>query len=697
MNVSRREFVAVIILLSIAVTIFLYPLTQAVPKPSPNLGLDDFPSTFSYVIKTDGLGVYWMTDSTGHEAFWSDNQTLVEQFALGNLTSGTIYLMQVQHNSSLTIPANVLVIEDYQGVLTYRTASMAQHIPASSTDNITGSYIYLGSLPSDPVSLVVGEMWYNSVSEQFKCYNGSVIVLSSGATGPAGPAGTANGLPYSYLIFNNATATYMVNGTTGQVDYQSTNASNMINFAISNTTFGTVVLQSGSHSISSAIIPKSNVTLSLMAGAILTRVVASTGYMFDADSISDFHLIGQPHVMIDCNSLYGFDFDQVTFCSIENLEIKNSLSGAIYLKRSNDSVLRNLYVHAWDKAAASSHCIEIDGSSRNVLDHLIVDGIDANAAARVCVWVGNNYYATMESGDNKILGGWYKNSPTDNGIYISGVYNQTIIGTTISGCHASDHGGLKLRPSIKAQVSDLRIMDCWGGIEVSTSGARFDNSEFNYVQAIITDSVGYGVNVVTDAANENVTGNVFDLIITNVTAGHGLNFGTSYTNCFLTGNTFQLTESLINKAGVSMSCSETSSSVSYNTITGYFNRTGTAGFSGGIRINNANCTNNYFHVFSNYDLGGDYVVDSGTNTMWDDNCIFNLKPIRLVSYSINTTATTCVITHGLFSTPQTVIASGNDTALHYATTAISSTQITFTISGTPGGNWTVYYFARYEP
>jgi hypothetical protein len=55
------------------------------------------------------------------------------------MTFGTLYLKQVQHNSSLTVPANVMVIEDYQGVLTYRTASMAQHIPACPT-NVSSTF-----------------------------------------------------------------------------------------------------------------------------------------------------------------------------------------------------------------------------------------------------------------------------------------------------------------------------------------------------------------------------------------------------------------------------------------------------------------------------------------------------------------------------------------------------------------------------
>jgi hypothetical protein len=140
MNVSRRQLTAIILLSVFSSLLVLYPLTQAVPKPSPNLGLDDLPSTSSYVIKSDGLGTYWMTDSTGHETYWSDNKTQVDQFAAGNLTSGgKIYSMDLSWDTTVTIPADVMVEEFYAGILTYRTATSTQHIPDCPT-NVTSSF-----------------------------------------------------------------------------------------------------------------------------------------------------------------------------------------------------------------------------------------------------------------------------------------------------------------------------------------------------------------------------------------------------------------------------------------------------------------------------------------------------------------------------------------------------------------------------
>jgi len=51
----------------------------------------------------------------------SSNKTYVEQMAIGNLTvsGGTIYLKQVTLNTSLTYGANILIIQDYQGQMTF--------------------------------------------------------------------------------------------------------------------------------------------------------------------------------------------------------------------------------------------------------------------------------------------------------------------------------------------------------------------------------------------------------------------------------------------------------------------------------------------------------------------------------------------------------------------------------------------------
>jgi hypothetical protein len=166
MDLSRRKLFAVILLSIFMCMLILYPLTYAVPKPSPNLQLDDWPSTTSYVIKTDGLGVYWMTDSTGHETFWSDNKTLVDQFAAGNLTSGgKIYSMDLQWDAAVAVPANVLVEEFYLGVLTYRGATSTQHIPDCPT-NVSGTF----TLTSDTTEHTIVTLTPTSVEELTNFY-----------------------------------------------------------------------------------------------------------------------------------------------------------------------------------------------------------------------------------------------------------------------------------------------------------------------------------------------------------------------------------------------------------------------------------------------------------------------------------------------------------------------------------------------
>jgi hypothetical protein len=66
----------------------------------------------------------------------------------------------------------------------------------------------------------------------------------------------------------------------------------------------------------------------------------------------------------------------------------------------------------------------------------------------------------------------------------------------------------------------------------------------------------------------------------------------------------------------------------------------------------------------------------------------------------NTTTTTCVITHGLGGTPNAgITASFNDPGITgYTVTSVTSTQITFTIQGTPTlSSWTTYWQAIYNP
>jgi len=63
------------------------------------------------------------------------NLTRLEENALGNMTTGLLYLIEVQHNTSLTISATQIVAQQYSGKLTYFTDSGS----ASATDCPVGT------------------------------------------------------------------------------------------------------------------------------------------------------------------------------------------------------------------------------------------------------------------------------------------------------------------------------------------------------------------------------------------------------------------------------------------------------------------------------------------------------------------------------------------------------------------------------
>lgn len=79
------------------------------PKPSPNIALDDLPSMASYVVKNDGLGMNWMTDSEGHITFWGTDPTQVIDFAMGNLTSGRTWKQTIIIQGDFTVSSTILV------------------------------------------------------------------------------------------------------------------------------------------------------------------------------------------------------------------------------------------------------------------------------------------------------------------------------------------------------------------------------------------------------------------------------------------------------------------------------------------------------------------------------------------------------------------------------------------------------------
>jgi len=76
-------------------------------------------------------------DRAGRLEYYSTNKTKTEQFALGNMTTGLLYLKEVTHNTSLSITATQTVAQQISGKIRYFTSTGSTSVtdcPVPTTD-----------------------------------------------------------------------------------------------------------------------------------------------------------------------------------------------------------------------------------------------------------------------------------------------------------------------------------------------------------------------------------------------------------------------------------------------------------------------------------------------------------------------------------------------------------------------------------
>lgn len=208
---------------------------------------------------------YAQNSSTGEYEWLSSNDDTVLQNAIDATNAsggGSVYVKSGTYSASVTVKTNVLLILE-AGVsgVTYTTQTSSYCIRYASgyawfehPVNMTGHEIKSGAFhtgtvaPSNPS---VGQWWYDTSSYNLKIYNGTDWATVQGEQGPAGEAGTLEGKqPYAYLVFQNSTAVYMVNGTTGQVDWSHEDAGTLITNALGNSSGqGEVYVTAGEYTI----------------------------------------------------------------------------------------------------------------------------------------------------------------------------------------------------------------------------------------------------------------------------------------------------------------------------------------------------------------------------------------------------------------------------------------------------------------
>jgi hypothetical protein len=125
-NLDRKFAAAIVALILISTAIGALLVQQYFPQIGSIKaeGMED-PleawSEASYIIWQYNTTFYASRNMSTLDTELASNKTYIQQMAIGNLTTdgGTIYLKQVTLNTSLTYGANILIIQDYQGQMTF--------------------------------------------------------------------------------------------------------------------------------------------------------------------------------------------------------------------------------------------------------------------------------------------------------------------------------------------------------------------------------------------------------------------------------------------------------------------------------------------------------------------------------------------------------------------------------------------------
>jgi len=91
------------------------------------------------------------------------------------------------------------------------------------------------SFPSSPNT---GQLYFRSDLGNLYVYNGTGWETGEGAQGSPGSSTLEGRQPYAYLVFNNATSNYAINGSTGQIQYSGSNIITVIQSCCNSLTAG---------------------------------------------------------------------------------------------------------------------------------------------------------------------------------------------------------------------------------------------------------------------------------------------------------------------------------------------------------------------------------------------------------------------------------------------------------------------------
>ena len=436
----------------------------------------------SYVVGVyNSTFFYGMNGTTGKYEWLSTNDDTVLQNTIDTTNSsggGSVYVKAGTYTASVTIKQNVLLVLEL-GVsgVTYTVDNGGYCI--RYTDgyawfeqplNMTGHEIKYGAFhtgTSSPANPNVGQWWYDTNTYNLKIYNGTDWATIQGEQGATGPAGTLEGQqPYQYLVFKNATATYMINGATGAIDDYSTDNDVVINWAIANATSGGVVeLGLGTFSFSGTITMGTGEVYLRGQGRGVTTLSALSGHSGVGIHItsSGNHI---EHMTIDMNDYgtHAIHIDNEQANVIEDVEITAAANDGIRLTASaerNSNKMYNIKVtNAGDYGIYIGNKVGHCWISESVISDTTGAGKDTIAGISV------NY-----GGQNVIYNNafWGLKIAVEFGTD-SSVYRARCDGNTITGCDT----GIKLTGSYVETITITHNM-FWANNQNNLTGNQYSD------------------------------------------------------------------------------------------------------------------------------------------------------------------------------------------------------------------------------
>jgi hypothetical protein len=310
--------------------------------------------------------------------------------------------------------------------------------------------------------------------------------------------------------FDNGTLYVQVlrNDGTLETVYESMDADETINFAIGLAGSVFICYSGSDYEIDSTINMKTNVTVVLDTNVHLKQTNAAAKAV-KFNSVKNAHLLGLGNAVI---SGQGIELNYAYECSVEDIEIRGSPNSWLYVHNSDDNVLENLYGHDWE----DFHGILLENATGNKIADVISDG-EHGPQTRSALVIGGS---EGPSYNNQIVGGKFMGSHLDNAIYLGGweypVENNTLAGFIASGCQASGHAGIKLRPSSYNTITGFIVEDCYNGIEIGTTydgESGYGSSIGNIFEGVIRDSINTGLILNIDGEGLSISKNTFTLTI----------------------------------------------------------------------------------------------------------------------------------------------------------------------------------------